>query len=124
MHDVAPGVDHDEHMPVHPVLLRDQTEGEDPTVWRTAWRYMDRMFAERRDHRRVEIASIDLDALSPRMRYLMRHLLILQGRYRQMLDDFPNLRGLQQDTEIDRPIILSDPPRHTWSYFKRKGIWL
>lgn len=111
-------------MSVHPVLLRDQTEGENPTTWRTAWRYMDRMFAERRDHRRDEIASIDLDLLSPRMRYLMRHLLILQGRYEAMLNEHANLRGLQQNTEITEPIILTDPPRHTWRYFKEKGIWL
>lgn len=82
------------------------------------------MFAERRDQRHDHIASIDLDLLSPRMRCLMRHLLIAQHRYRRMLDEPPNLRGLQQDTTIDRPIILSDPPRHTWAYFKRNGIWL
>lgn len=111
-------------MPVHPVLLIDQTDGETPQNWYKAWRYLDRLFAERRDHRRDEIASIDLDLLSSRMRYLMRHLLILQGRYKVMLDTYPNLRGLQQDTTITEPIILTDPPRHTWSYFRRKGIWL
>ena len=113
---------------MHPILLRDQTEGESPEVWYSAYRYMDRMFSERRDHRVEEIASLDLSRLSLRMRYLMRNLLILQRRYAEMLDTYPNLRGLE-DREVremtpEPPILLTDPPRGTWSFLTRKGILL
>lgn len=117
--------DHDELVTtrVSPVLLRDQS-GETPESWYAAYRYMDRMFAERRDHRSEEIASLDLSLLSYRMKYLMKCLLVLQRRYAETLDRYPNLRGLDGVTSIDEPIILSDPPRHAWAFFKRKGIWL
>lgn len=112
--------------PMHPVLLRDQTEGESPNTWYSIFRYMDRMFEPKRTHRQAEIAAIDLSVLSPRVRYLMRHLLILQGRYVETLWRYPNLRPLQDEADVvlDEPIVLSDPPRHSWAYFKRKGIWL
>lgn len=110
--------------PINPALLRDQSEGETPDNWYSAYRYMDRMFAEKREHRSEEIASLDPDRLSYRMRYLMKCLLVLQRRYRETLERYPNLQGLDEVTTIDRPIVLSDPPRHSWSFFRRKGIWL
>lgn len=111
---------------INPVLVRDQTEGESPDVWYSIYRYMDRMFAERRPHRKPEIAALDLEKLSPRARYLMRNLLILQGRYVETLREFPNLRPLQGEAGVvlDEPIVLADPPRHSWAFFRRKGIWL
>lgn len=116
----------EESQGVHPVLLRDQTEGESPDVWYSIYRYMDRMFEPKRVHRQAEIAAIDLSVLSPRVRYLMRHLLILQGRYVETLRRYPNLRPLQREADVvlDEPIVLADPPRHSWSYFKRKNIFL
>lgn len=111
---------------VHPVLLRDQTEGESPDVWYSIYRYMDRMFAERRPHRRTEIAALDLEKLSPRARYLMRHLLVLQGRYVETLRRYPNLRPLQREAGVvlDEPIVLSDSPRHAWAWLRKQNIFL
>lgn len=119
------GSDDSLHGRPHPALTRDQVEGESPEVMYGAYRYLDRMFAERREHRRDEIASLDLTQLSPRVRYLMRHLLILQRRYREVLQAYPNLRPLhdERDMVLDRPIVLADPPRHSWGYFRKKGIW-
>lgn len=114
------------HRP-HPSLTRDLDEGrETPEGMYAAYRYLDRLFADPRPHRRDELAALDPDQLSPRVRYLAWHILILQGRARRTIDDHPNLRPLarEQRTVLDRPIVLSDPPRHSWAYFKRKGIWL
>ena len=107
-------------------LTRDQ---EDPTpdAYYGAYRYMDRMFEPKRTHRSEEIAAIDLSKLSFEVQYLMRHLLILKRQYEQTLRDYPNLRGLEASKlkqVIDPPLVLTDPPRHTWSYFRKKGIWL
>ncbi|MGO1851849.1 MAG: hypothetical protein ACTH0V_00385 [Microbacteriaceae bacterium] len=109
----------------HPTLTRDQREGESPDVMYGAYRYLDRLFAEQRPHRRDEIAALDVSQLSPRVRYLLRHLLILQRRYAQVLAEFPNLRPLHDERGmvLDRPIVLADPPRHSWAYFREKGIW-
>ena len=110
----------------HPSLTRDLDEGETPDGMYAAYRYLDRMFAEPRDHRREEIASLDVSRLSPRVRYLAWHLLILQGRARKMLREFPNLRPLaaERRTVLDRPIILRQPPRDSWAYLRRHGIRL
>lgn len=107
---------------MNPVFFRD---GEStPNDWYATFRYLNRMFSETRPHRREEIAAIDLGALDNRVKYLMRHLLILQGLYKKMLDDFPNLRALQHVQPLDEPIILADPPIGEWAYFTSKGILL
>ena len=107
-------------------LTRDQEEPT-PNAYYSAYRYMDRMFEPKRTHRREEIAAIRLDDLSFEVQYLMRHLLILSRRYEQALNEYPNLRGLESPKlkeVIDPPLILSENPRHPWSYFREKGIWL
>lgn len=110
----------------HPSLTRDLDEGETPDGMYAAYRYLDRMFAETRGHRREEIASLDVSQLSPRVRYLAWHLLILQGRAREMLAAYPNLRPLAKEDHavLDRPIVLRHPPRDSWAYLRRHGIRL
>lgn len=111
---------------LNPALTRDQKEPT-PNAYYSAYRYMDRMFEPKRTHRREEIASIRLADLSFEVQYLMRHLLILKRQYEQTLRDYPNLRGLESPKlkeVIDPPLILSDPPRNAWSYFRKKGIML
>ena len=107
-------------------LTRDQEEPT-PDAYYGAYRYMDRMFEPKRAHRREEIAAIRLDDLSFEVQYLMRHLLILKRQYARTLRDYPNLRGLESPKLkeiIDPPLVLTDPPRHAWSYFRKKNIWL
>ena len=111
---------------MNPALTQDQ-EDSTPDAYYSAYRYMDRMFEPKRVHRREEIAAIDLNGLSFEVCYLMRHLLILSGRYERVLRDYPNLRGLEAPNlkgVIDPPLVLTDPPRHVWSYFRKKNIWL
>ena len=125
--DSESAVDHDVAMTIHPALLRDQLEGESPEIMYGAYRYADHLFADRRTDRREELAGLDVTMLSARVRFLLCHLLILQGRYKQMLDTYPNLRALEDVREmvLETPIVLTAPtPRHTWGYFRRKNIWL
>lgn len=111
---------------LHSALTRDQ---EEPTLnaYYGAFRYMDRMFETKRTHRREEIAAINLADLSFEVKYLMRHLLILSRRYERVLNEHPNLRGLEAPEFkkiIEPPLVLSDPPQHSWAYFRQKKIWL
>lgn len=111
---------------LNPALTRDQSDPS-PNAYYGAFRYMDRMFEPKRTHRHEEIASINLADLSFEIKYLMRHLLILQGRYKSALDEYPNLRGLEAPEfkiVIEPPLVLADPPDHAWSFFRKKGIWL
>ncbi len=108
-------------------FIADQVEGESPRRWYTLFRYSNRMFEpKRRPDRDSEIRAIDVEQLSFRARYLLRHTLILMGVYEDALNFYPNLRGLHTralDT-LDEPVVLCDPPRHSWAYFSAKNIWL
>ena len=128
MSDRLADADHDGHVPIrlNPALTRDQGD-PCPNAYYGAFRYMDRMFEKKRTHRREEIASIDLSDLSFQVKYLMRHSLILSGRYVDVLNEYPNLRGLEAPEfkkVIDPPLVLADPPRNSWAYFRKKGILL
>lgn len=109
-------------------FIADQIEGETPNRWYALYRYLDRLFEpKRRPNRDDEIETIDLAQMSHRARYLMRHTLILKGAYKDALNRYPNLRGLHAPELrpiIDEPIVLTDPPQHPWSYFRKKNIWL
>lgn len=112
-----------------PTLTRDQREGESPSVLYVAYRHLDRWFdASRRDRHTATLSRIDVAVLSPRVRFLAWHLLVLSGQARPVLDAFPNLRPLAAQrhvpTPIDPPIVLSERPRHSWAYFRQVGIWL
>lgn len=112
-----------------PLLTRDQREGESPEMLYGIYRHLDRWFdASRRDRHAATLARIDVDALSPRVRYLAWHLLVLGRQTRAVLDAFPNLRALAEQrhvpTPIDPPLVLTERPRHSWSYFREVGIWL
>lgn len=111
---------------MNPALTRDQ-EDPTPNAYYGAFRYMNRMFEPKRVHRQEEISAIDLSDLSFEVCYLMRHLLILSHRYEDVLNAYPNLRGLEAakfKVVIDPPLILTDPPCHSWAYFREKNIWL
>lgn len=117
----------------HPSLTRDQTEeGETPEAMYAAFRYLDRLFsAPPHKNRGPEIAALDVERLSPRVRYLAWHLLVLQkranlDRLRLLLEENPNLRPLAREryTTLDHEIVLQDPPLDAWAYLKKNGIRL
>lgn len=112
-----------------PILTRDQREGESPAVLYSAYRHLDRWFdASRRERHAATLARIDVAALSPRVRFLAWHLLVLSQQARPVLDASPNLRSLAAQrhvpTPIDPPLVLSEHPRYAWTYFREVGIWL
>lgn len=95
-----------------------------PDDFYALWRYLNRMFLDRRGGRAAEMAAIDLGPTSDDTRYLMKHLLILQGRYEATLARFPNLRGLDDVGELGHPLHLSSEPTLAHDYFTRMGIYL
>lgn len=96
-----------------------------PDDFYALYRYLDRLFSSTKEHREPEIRELDLDRMCAETRYLMRHLLILQSNLRRTLLKYPNLRGLAREVEDAKlPIVLRDPPRHSWEYFRRHDIWL
>lgn len=112
-----------------PLLSRDQREGELPEVLYCIYRHLDRWFdASRRGRHADTLSRIDVAALSPRVRFLAWHLLVLSRQARPVLDAFPNLRSLSAErhaqTPIDPPLVLSEHPRHSWGYLRTVGIWL
>lgn len=107
----------------------DEIYYEDQTSWSpddfyALWRYLNRLFLNNRDRRAGEIAQLDLNRMSEDTRYLMKHLLILQGRFELLLERFPNLRGLKEVKELGHPLYLSDKPMLAHPYFTEVGIYL
>lgn len=105
----------------HASLTRDQSDGATPDALYTAYRFIDRHFA--RDNAEI-ISDIDLRDLSTDVRWIMLHVLILQGRARDMLTRYPNLRGLERTPPPATPLYLSEKPQHAWAYLRRKSIYL
>lgn len=102
---------------------------EDQTSWSAddfyaLWRYLNRLFLNNRDRRTEEIGGLDLSRMSEDTRYLMKHLLILQGRFELVLTRFPNLRDLEEVKELSHPLYLSDKPMLAHPYFTEVGIYL
>ncbi|WP_394941191.1 hypothetical protein [Psychromicrobium sp. YIM B11713] len=107
----------------------DEIYYEDQTSWSPGdfyalWRYLNRLFLNNRDRRVAEIDGLDLSRMSEETRYLMKHLLILQGRFELVLVRFPNLRGLEEVKELNHPLYLSEKPLLAHPYFTEVGIYL
>lgn len=105
-------------------LYYDAQHGWEPQDFYALYRYLDRMFSSGKPHRAEEIASLDLKRMTPETRYLMKHLLILQGSFRDTMKRYPNLRGLMGDVKLTGQLVLREPPRGTYDYFTRMGIQL
>lgn len=126
------------------VYYEDQTDWT-PADWHGLWRYLNRLFqfvgptagqlarpdslsaqiAQRRQRRRdEELAAIDLSRTSQGTRYLMKHVLIHQGRYRFALRRFPNLKPLADVGELDHPLVLDEHPMNLHRYYVEHGILL
>lgn len=95
-----------------------------PEDFQALWRYLNRMFINKRGLFSEEIASLDLSRMSEDTLYLMKHLLILQGLFEDRLTGFPNLAGLRDVPDGGREILLSTEPTFVHDYFNEKGIYL
>lgn len=114
----------DDNPRIHAVLTRDQTDPT-PNALYSAWRMTDRIFDRRRAEQHAEtIAGIDLEELSFEVKWIMRCNLILGGRYKEVLTQYPNLRPLATLERPDEPILLSDEPRHAWAWLRKQNIFL
>lgn len=120
---------------MNPLFFRDQVEGETPNIMYGVFRRFDRLFSwdslTRYPHLDEERAAFDPSSLSPRVRYLLHHLLKLKyargdrTHFRELLRRYPLLRSLRDVEPIDEPIRLTgDDPPYSWSYLTSVGIYL
>lgn len=121
---------------MNPLFFRDQIEGETPNIMYGVFRRFDRLFSwdslTRYPHLDEERSAFDPSLLSPRVRYLLHHLLKLKYAYRDkevqrrmILTRYPLLRSLGDVEPIDEPILCTTKsPPYAWSYLTKKGIYL
>lgn len=126
------------------VYYEDQTHWT-PADWQRLWRYLNRLFQfvgptagqlarpdslssqiqrRRQGRRDEELAALDPARMSEETRYLMKHMLIHQGRYRLALRRFPNLRPLADVGELGHPLVLDEQPMNLHRYYVEHGIYL
>lgn len=119
---------------MNPLFFRDQVEGETPNIMYGVFRRFDRLFSwdslTRYPHLDEERAAFDPSSLSPRVRYLLHHLLKLKyargdrTHFRELLRRYPLLRSLRDVQPIDEPIRLTtDDPPYAWAYLTSVGIY-
>ena len=96
----------------------------DPDDFYGLWRYLNRLFLNPRGVKTQEIHDLDLSRMSVDTLYLMKHLLILQGRYERYLDEYESLAPLRDVPENGREIFLDDRPTLVHPYFTEHGIYL
>lgn len=121
---------------MHPVFFRDQVEGESVNQMYGVFRRFDRLFSwdslTRYPYLDEERSAFDPLQLSPRVRYLLHHLLLLKHsrsgdrtRFHELLKRYPLLRSLRDMEPITEPIRLTtDDPPYAWSYLTSMGIYM
>lgn len=114
--------------PSRPYYEDPETDGWDADDWHALWRRLNKVFLNRRGTASDELDQIDLSRVDARVRYLMKHLLVLQGRFEQRLEEHPGLRALQLAPDELPPdwdeLVLSRAPRDFYPYLQEKGIRL
>lgn len=88
------------------------------------FRYLNRLFLDPGRHRSKEIAALDLARMSAETLHLLKHMLVLKTAYARVLDEYPNLVGLEGVPELDHPLYLSAEPKLVYEYFTEHGIYL
>lgn len=105
------------------IYYEDQSDWSS-TDFHALWRYLNKLLVNRRGTKTQELDALDLDLMSADTRYLMKHLLILQGLYDTRLAQHTSLAGLRDVPETRRIIHLTDAPRDIYPYFTSVGIYL
>lgn len=62
--------------------------------------------------------------MSPETKHPLKHLLIQKNAYARMLDEHPNLAGLERVPELGYSLYLSEKPKLVYEYFTEHGIYL
>lgn len=99
----------------------------DPHRLYELFRVLNRVMLMRSDLNRRRAASLDASRMCPEARYLLKHLLMLQGRYDFLLKMFNGLRTLQDvgdEPPGGLPLVLSENPTGAHPYFDQVGIIL
>lgn len=99
-------------------------DGWGPDDFYGLWRYLNRLFLNQREVKTQEIRDLDLSRMSEDTLYLMKHLLIMQGRYEQYLAEYESLAPLREVPENGREIFLKARPTLVYPYFTEHGIYL
>lgn len=91
------------------------------------FRVLNRVMLMRSDLNRRRMASLDASRMGPEARYLLKHLLVLQGRHDSLLDELcglSTLRNVGDEPPGGLPLVLSEHPTGAHPYFDRVGIVL
>lgn len=102
---------------------------EDQSSWTSddyyaLFRYLNRMLLNSRGAKTGEIAALDLSRTTLETRYLIKHMLLLTKRYERMLEEFPNLKPLDDVGELGHELVLDEDPTYAYPYFTERGILL
>lgn len=95
-----------------------------PADYYALFRYLNRLLLDHGGMRSTEIAALDLGRMSAETKHLLKHMLVLKKAYARLLDEYPNLAGLEGMPELDRPLYLSVKPKLVYPYFTEHGIYL
>lgn len=115
---------HSDNEDVREPIYYEEQQGWGADDFYALFRYLNRMLLNRAGRRSAEIAAVDLDRLSPATTHLLKHMLVLKNAYGRVLTEFPNLAGLEQASELDHPLYLSDTPTYAYPYLTEHGIYL
>lgn len=99
----------------------------DPLRLYELFRVLNRTMLMRTPATRRRARSLNASAMGPEARYLLKHLLVLQGRYDVLLDELEGLcalRNIGDKPPGGRPLVLSEHPTGAHPYFDRVGIIL
>lgn len=113
--------------------------------WYTLWRYFNRLGqfvgpnqaqqsrpqtlnaqiqTKRTGRRDEELAALEISRMSRETQHLLKHILLIQGRFEIALEKFPNLEPLREAVPPVDVIVLADPPGLYYDDFTKAGILL
>lgn len=108
------------------ILYQDFSD-RDPHRLYELFRVLNRTMLMRTPTTRERARSIDASRMGPEARYLLKHLLVLQGRYEKALAELPgvdDLRRVGHAPPGGLPLVLSEHPTGAHPYFDEVGIVL
>lgn len=108
-------------------ILYEDFSDRDPHRLYELFRVLNRTMLMRTPTTRERARAIDASRMSPEARYLLKHLLVLQGRYERLLGELPgidDLRRVGHTPPGGLPLVLSEHPTGAHPYFDEVGIVL